>query len=188
MSISRKAGVTAGGVLGSALVSCAVFVIGATMEPARAEQPATTLATLLDKAEIQDMLVDYYGHLGGGGGSFGAYYVPDGILDVNGIVAQGQQPIEDLYKKIAAGSPPHKGAFRMLLTNTKIAVNGTTASADMIWTGINSDTPESLPQFVEQGREHDELVKQNGHWLFKHRYISSDAGLQPMFEKTYKKR
>jgi SnoaL-like domain len=188
MLSSRKAGVSAGGFLGSVLVSCAAFVMATTAEPARAEQPATTLATLLDKAQIQDMLVDYYGHLGGGGGSFGSFYVPDGILDVNGLVAQGQQPIEDLYKKIAAGSPPHKGAFRMLLTNPKIVVNGATATADVIWTGINSDTPESIPQFVEQGREHDELVKQNGHWLFKHRYISSDGGLQPMFEKTYKKR
>ncbi len=188
MLISRKAGTGAGGLLGSLFVSCAAVVAAMTAGPARSEQPATTLATLLDKAQIQDMLVDYYGHLGGGGGSFGAYYVADGILDVNGIIAQGQQPIEDLYKKIAAGSPPHKGAFRMLLTNPKIVVNGATATADVIWTGINSDTPASIPRFVEQGREHDELVKQDGHWLFKHRYITSDGGLQPMFEKTFKNR
>jgi len=42
--------------------------------------------------------------------------------------------------------------------------------------------------FVEQGREHDELVKRKGHWYFKHRVITSDGGLQPMFEKLYKAR
>ena len=156
--------------------------------PAVAEQPVTTLATLLDRAQIEDLLVDYYGHLGGGGGDFGAFYVADGVLDVNGLIAQGRAPIEALYKKIAEGTPPRKGAFRMLLTNPRIVVNGDTATADVIWTGVNSETVSATPQFVEQGREHDELVKRNGHWYFKHRIITSDGGLPPMFEKTYKKR
>ncbi len=33
--------------------------------PALAEHPIATLATLLDKAQIEDLLVDYYAHLGG---------------------------------------------------------------------------------------------------------------------------
>jgi hypothetical protein len=171
------------------LASAAALVLEAgAIEPARAEQPATTLATLLDKAQIQDMIVDYYSELGASSNNFGAFYVEDGVLDVNGMVAQGQKPIEDLYRKIGAGSPHLPGAFRMLLTNLKVAVNGETATADMIWTGVNSASPTSTPQFVEQGREHDELVKRNGHWLFKHRVITSDGGLQPMFLNTYKKR
>ena len=156
--------------------------------PAVAEQPVTTLATLLDRSQIEDLLVDYYGHLGSGGGDFGAFYVADGVLDVNGLIAQGQAPIEALYKKIAAGAPPRKGTFRMLLTNPRIVVSGDTATADVIWTGVNSETVSATPQFVEQGREHDELVKRNGHWYFKHRIITSDGGLPPLFEKTYKKR
>ncbi len=44
------------------------------------------------------------------------------------------------------------------------------------------------PRFVEQGREHDDLVKSNGQWLIKHRTIISDSGLTSMFEKTYTKR
>lgn len=168
----------------------AAVLVAATLVgvPAFAEQPATTLQTLLDKMQIQDMLVDYYGRLGRGNSEFGSFYLSDGVLDVNGITAQGEKPIDDLYKKIGAGSPRREGTSHMLLTNSKIVVNGNTATADMIWTGINSPTPESIPQFFEQGREHDELVKRDGHWYFKLRVISSDAGLQPMFEKTYKKR
>jgi hypothetical protein len=155
---------------------------------AQAEQPATTLTTLLDKAQIQDLLVDYYGQLGAGRDDFGAYYVEEGVLDVNGLVAQGKKPIEELYKKTAEGTPRRPGAFRMLLTNVKIVVNGSTATADSIWTGINSKTASAVPEFIEQGREHDELVKKDGRWYFKHRVITSDGGLPAMFEKSYKKR
>jgi hypothetical protein len=107
---------------------------------------------------------------------------------VNGIVAQGKQPIEDLYAKLAQQSPQPQGTFRMLLTNPKVVVNGDTATADVIWTGIISETVKATPRFVEQGREHDELVKRDGHWYFKHRIITSDGGLTAMFEKTYKVR
>jgi hypothetical protein len=76
----------------------------------------------------------------------------------------------------------------MLLTNPHIVVNGDTATADVIWTGINDESLAAAPRFVEQGREHDELVKNHGHWYFKHRIITSDAGLQPMFKDLYKER
>ena len=166
----------------------AALMLGASTQPALAEYPVTTVATLLDRAQIEDMLVDYYAQLGAGHHDFGAFYIPDGALDVNGVVAKGKKPIEDLYAKLAQESPMPKGTFRMLLTNPKVVVNGDTATADVIWTGINSPTVKSAPQFVEQGREHDELVKRDGHWYFKLRVITSDGGLPAMFEKTYKKR
>jgi ketosteroid isomerase-like protein len=163
-------------------------VVGSACLPAIAEQPATTLQTLLDKAQIQDLLVDYYGGLGSGKDDFGAFYVDDGVLDVNGQVAQGKDAIAKLYKDTARGTPPRKGAFRMLLNNPKVVVNGDSATADVIWTGVISETVKAIPQFAEQGREHDELVKRNGRWYFKHRIITSDGGLPDMFEKSYKQR
>ena len=174
--------------LGSFLLASTTLMLAASVMPAAAEQPATTLSTLLDKAQINDMLVDYYSQLGAGRHDFGAFYVDDGVLDVNGIVAQGQKAIEDLYKKSAAGSPPRAGKFNMLLSNLKIAVNGDSATADVVWTGVNSESVKAAPQFIEQGREHDELVKRGGRWYFKRRVITSDGGLPPMYEKTYKKR
>lgn len=166
----------------------AALIITASAAPAIAEHPARTLETLLDRAQIEDLLVDYYTQLGTGGHSFSDYYVEDSTLDVNGLVAKGKKGIEDLYKQAGEDSPAQKGTFRMLLTNLKIVVNGSTATADIIWTGVNSETVKSVPQFVEQGREHDELVKRNGKWYFKHRVITSDGGLTGIFEKTYKPR
>ncbi len=170
------------------LLMSAFLMLSASVMPAEAQNPSTTLNTLLDRAQIEDLLVDYYAQLGSGGHNFAAFYVQDGILDVNGIVAQGQKGIEDLYKKVAAGSPARKGTFRMILTNLKIVVNGNAATADVIWTGINSETVHATPQLVEQGREHDELVKRDGRWLIKHRVITADGGMPPMYDKTYKKR
>ena len=170
------------------LLAAATLVMAASAMPAVAEYPATTLSTLLDRVQIEDMLVDYYAQLGAGRNDFGAFYVGDGVLDVNGIVAQGKKAIEDLYKKTAEGTPPRRGTFRMLLTNLKIAVNGQSATADVLWTGVNSETPKSAPQLIEQGREHDELVKRDGRWYFNRRVITSDGGLPAMFEKTYKQR
>jgi hypothetical protein len=155
---------------------------------AMAESPPTTLATLIDRAQIEDLLVDYYGQLGGADRDLGAYYVEDGVLDVNGIVSRGKGPIEDLYKRLTQEAPRQPGKFRMLLTNPKIVVKGDTATADVIWTGIRSENPKATPKFVEQGREHDELVKRGGRWYFKYRVITSDGGMPPMFEKTYKER
>ena len=170
------------------LLALAILMLDVSAMPAAAEYPATTLSTLLDRAQIEDMLVDYYAKLGTGGSNFSAFYVEDAVLDVNGLVAKGKKPIEDLYKMAAEESPARKGTFRMLLTNLKIVVDGTSATADVIWTGINSETVKAVPQFVEQGREHDELLKRDGRWYFKRRVITSDGGLTGIFAKTYKPR
>ncbi len=101
-------------------------------------------------------------------------------------MAQGEKAIEELYRKVGAGTPKRAGTFRMLLTNVKVVVNGDTATADSLWTGINNETLTMAPRFIEQGTEHDELVKRSGKWLFRHRVITSDGGMQEMFLSTRK--
>jgi hypothetical protein len=170
------------------LIALVAGLLSGQVPPAIAEQPPMTVATLIDRAQIEDLLVNYYSHLGTGGGDFGDFYVADGILDVNGLVAKGQQAIKELYQQVRQGTPRRPGTFRMLLTNPHIVVTGEAATADVIWTGVNSASVNSLPQIVEQGREHDELVKRDGRWYFKRRVITSDGGLPAMFEKTYQRR
>ena len=170
------------------LLTALTLMLAASAVPAAAQRPAATLQTLLDRAQIEDLLVDYYGQLGTGGHGFSDYYVEDSILDVNGIIGKGKQGIEDLYKKVAAGSPSHAGAIHMLLTNVKIVVKDDTATADVIWTGVSSETVKAVPQVFEQGREHDELVKRNGQWYFQHRVITADGGMPAMYDKTYTQR
>ena len=170
------------------LIALVAALLSAQVGPALAQQPPMTITTLMDRAQIEDLLVDYYSHLGTGGGDFGDFYVADGILDVNGLIAKGQQGIKELYEKVRHETPRRPGTFRMLLTNPHIVVTSDAATADVIWTGVNSASVNSMPQIVEQGREHDELVKRDGRWYFKRRVITTDGGLPAMFEKTYQKR
>ena len=44
------------------------------------------------------------------------------------------------------------------------------------------------PRLYEQGREDTELVKVDGRWLIKRRYISSDSGAPDRFDETYEYR
>jgi uncharacterized protein (TIGR02246 family) len=175
------------------LVLPALALLASACAP-RSEAPPSegtwTPTTLADRAMIEDLLVDYYAQLGSGRHDFGAFFEPDGVIDVNGTVAQGQEAIEEVYRKAAEANPPQPGVFRMVLTNLRVTVNGDTATADAIWTGIHSADVYSTPQLVEQGRESDQLVKRDGRWYFKHRVITSDGGLDPdsFFARTYQPR
>ncbi len=86
------------------------------------------------------------------------------------------------------GAPHRPGTFRMLLTNLKIPSNGSTAPADVPWSGGKSKAVSAVAEFIAQGREHDEPAKRDGHGYFKHRRITSDAGLPAMFRSAYPQR
>jgi hypothetical protein len=160
---------------------------------APAQHQMVTMETLLDRIYIQDLLTLYYDDLSRGAGhALADYFTEDAVLDVDGTVATGHAEIAALY-----GRPPEQDARRepgptgpvrrgqMLLTNPIIEVNGDTATAHVIWTGVLNEGIGTVPSLYEQGREFTELVKRDGKWLIKHRYISSDSGLPDRFDETY---
>jgi len=167
---------------GGALAAFAVALV--TAPPALSQDRPITLSTLIDRAQIEDMLVDYYQALSAGGTHFDSFYTDDATVDVNGIVKHGKGPIDDLYKTI----PKSKGTVHVLLTNPKIVVDGNSATADVIWTEVYSESHGAVPHIVEQGREHDELVKQGDRWYLKKRMVTNDGGLPASLEKYYKAR
>jgi len=153
--------------------------------PAMAQPaPQTTMQTLLDRIQIEDLVTSYYSHLGGGTG-FADYYVPDAVFDVNGKVYKGQEAIERAYKELGATSPIPRGTFHMLLTNPQIQVTGDTAVASFLWTGILNEAVKAPPRFIEQGREYDVLVRRNGQWRISKRTVIADSGLPDFFDATY---
>lgn len=163
----------------------AAFAVALAAAPAALTQHRPiTLSALIDRAQIEDMLVEYYEELSAGSAHFDSYYTDDAVLDVNGIVKRGKGPIDDLYKTI----PKSKGTVHVLLTNPKIDVDGDSATAEVIWTEVYSETHGAPPQILEQGREHDELVKRNGRWYLKKRVVTNDGGLPAALEKYYKVR
>jgi hypothetical protein len=164
----------------------------ALASPALAHAPRTTAANLLDRVQIEDLLVDYYQPLGGGGQEdLASFFTDDGVIDVNGRVYSGRAGVAQAYRDAGAangGNPTFKGRFNMLMNNPRIEVHGDTATADVIWTGVVSTTPSDQPHFAEQGKEHDDLVKVKGEWLIRKRIITSTGGLAPFYQPTYQDR
>ena len=170
----------------------AAALAAALASPALAHAPRTTQANLLDRIQIEDLLVDYYQPLGGGKQEdLASFFTDDGVIDVNGRVYSGHKGITQAYKDAGSannGNAAFKGKFLMLMNNPRIEIHGNTATADVVWTGIVSTTPKDQPHLAEQGKEHDDLVKVKGEWMIKKRIITSTGGLAPFFQATYKDR
>jgi hypothetical protein len=162
-----------------------VVAVLAAAAPAAFAQ--TTQQNLLDRVQIEDLLVNYYSVFGGANEDISQYFAEDGVLDINGRIFQGKGNVQKAYGN-AGATPLARGKFHMLMSNPRIVVTGDTATADLIWTGIMSDNVKAPPRFIEQGREHDEFAKVGGRWLLKKRVITSDGGLPDSYDKTYRDR
>ena len=80
-----------------------------------------------------------------------------------------------------------KGVGETLYTNLDIDLQGDKAVVNMIWLTIGSELLTSPPRVTEYGTEQDELVKQDGRWLFKNRIIRSEGGMPEASLETYPK-
>jgi ketosteroid isomerase-like protein len=157
---------------------------------ANAADKIVTQKTLLDRIQIEDMIVKYYVDMSAGKShDLTRYYTEDAVLDVNGLISKGKEAIEKLYAGLGGGgeAPAFKGAMHMLLNNAIINVDGNSATAWFVWTGYINDDIKKSPRALEQGTEYDELIKVKGQWFIKKRYITADSGLSGDWP-TYKPR
>jgi ketosteroid isomerase-like protein len=147
---------------------------------------------LMDRIAIEDMVTRYYANFGkqDSADDFGAFYTEDAVFDVNGVVAQGREAIEGFYTDTGDDeeAPSRQGTFHMMISNPVIDVNGDTATAEFMWTGVMNTAIGERPQLWEQGREYDLLVKQDGQWRIKKRTVIADSGLPDRYKATYQPR
>lgn len=174
-----------------AVIVTTVMLLMSVAQPVLAQQ--VTMETMLDRIQIEDLLTRYYNDLSQGKAhELSEYFTEDALLDVDGTVARGQAEIAGLYQRPEPdpNAPPAepRGRGHMLLTNPIIEINGNTATVHVIWTGVMNQGIGKLPYIFEQGREDDELVKQNGKWLIKRRYITADGRMPNRFDANYKQR
>ena len=176
-------------VFSCAAVAAVAILLLMTPILAIAEDKIVTQETLLDRIQIEDLLIRYYVDLTSGSGhDLAQYYTEDAVLDVNGMISKGREAIQKLYEGVGDGEANLGGRVHMLLNNPIISVNGDTATAWCIWTGVMNDDIKKPPRLLEQGREYDELVKRDARWYIKKRYITADSGLPAIWEDTYKPR
>jgi len=146
--------------------------------------------TLLDQIRIQDMMVRYYADFGKASGEkMARHYTEDGVLDVNNMVFTGHDEIEKIYSTSGEETGEvFKGTVHTLVTNMIIDVDDDEATCWLIYTKVLNESIEKPPQFLEQGRDYTKLVKRDGRWLIKHRWVTSDGGTPKYWRQKYIKR
>ena len=178
------------GIIRAFAVAAAILLVSFA-QPLAAQQ--VTMETLLDRIQVEDLLTRYYYDLSQSKAhELSEFFAEDALLDVDGTVARGRAEIARLYQSPEPAAkqpaPAPNRRMHMLLTNPIIEIKGNTATAHVIWTGVMNEGIGKLPEVVEQGREDTELVKQNGKWLIKRRYISTDGRMPNQFDKYFKPR
>jgi ketosteroid isomerase-like protein len=175
-----------GGIAAGALVGPHVPGLAAS-----SDAPGTASA-LADRIAIEDMVTRYYANFGkqDAADDFGAFYTEDAVFDVNGIVSKGRKAIEGFYTESGNedDAPARLGTFHMMISNPVIDVNGDTATAEFMWTGVMNGAIQQRPELFEQGREYDLLVRQDGQWRIKKRTVIADSGLPDRYMATYQPR
>ncbi len=163
------------GLLGTIGLVCAMICC---TSPALAQStPEITTQTLIDRAKIEDMLTRYMTELGHSTiESYVSFYADDAELIMGGRSVKGRKAIFDSYTTMRAAAGPMRAqafAFNTLLSNPLITVRGDTATVQLTYTEVITDTQQSPPRLLVQGREYDELARVNGQWLFKKRQVVS---------------
>ena len=167
-------------------ISTLIILFLAITMPAVAEDKIVTQETLLDRIQIEDMLIRYYVDISSGSGhNLAKNFTGDAVFDVNGMIATGREAIAKMYGGLDEENAHVGNRLHMLLNNPIINVDGNTATVWAIWTGVLNKNMTEPPVMVDQGREYSELVKLDGRWLFKKRYITSDSNLPPVWKNTY---
>jgi hypothetical protein len=145
----------------------------ALLPPANAAEGMTTPNTLLDRIQIEDMMIEYYWAFSAKEGhDIKKYWAEDGEFNVGDHVVKGWAAIAAEYtpRETATKDDPK---FVMLLGNPMIRVTGDTAVMDAIFTGYTSTDPTKAPIPSEQGTDHVEFVKIAGQWKIKKRELGT---------------
>lgn len=153
------------------------------------DKPVTD-QVLLDRLRIQDLMTRYYDDLGKApGDKMASHFTEDGVLDVNNFVFTGRKEIEEIYNTTGEETGEvYEGTVNTLVTNFIIDVDGDEATCWLLYTNVMNDSIEAPPRYLEQGRDYTLLVKRDGRWLIKHRYITSDGGAPEYWRQNYVKR
>lgn len=132
-----------------------------------------TAQTLIDRAQIQELITRYYYNFGRRHPeSFTDFYAADAELILGNTHFKGRAGIEKAYGGGGANRPTQRPyAFNVTISNPLIVVHGDTATSQLIFTEFLIEKQGDAPRVREQGREYATFVKVNGQWRYKTRDI-----------------
>ncbi len=105
-------------------------------------------------------------------------FTQDGVLDYGSGDVKGRQAIKDVIAKMPNPAPTaglRPAAARHNISNSVIKVDGDKAFGRSYWFHYSNDNPQRKGVFDGFGHYEDELVKNNGKWLFTKRKIYNEG-------------
>jgi hypothetical protein len=152
----------------------------ASTPSARAQD--VTAKTLLDRAQIQDLITRYYYNFGKENPeNFSDFYADDAELILGTTHFKGKDGIAKAYapRSAAAGSgpPPKAYSFNVTINNPLILVHGDAATSQLIFTEYRIEKQGDPLRVTTQGREYATFIKVHGQWRYKTRQIK--GGTEP---------
>jgi hypothetical protein len=138
-----------------------------------------TAKTLVDRAQIQDLITHYYYNFGKESReSFPDFYADDAELILGTTHYKGKDGIAKAYAPRPGGSPAQNAySFNVTISNPLIVVHGDKATSQLIFTEFLMDKQGDVPHIRTQGREYATFVKIKGQWRYKTRQIM--GGMKP---------
>jgi len=144
----------------------------------------TTFASYADdRAEIENLSARYMVAVDAGDiETVMATWAEDGVLDWVGGVEHGAAAIRKAMSNFGGGrrtTIPDGATSRPRthhhILNHVIDVTGNTAKTTAYWFALTNNTPQKDVQLLYFGHYEDELIKVNGHWLFKSRKVYNES-------------
>jgi uncharacterized protein (TIGR02246 family) len=150
------------------------FLLSAAQQASPDATVAARLQRLEDKAEIEQLLLDYGRHLDNRDfAAYGRLFSKDGEwVGGFGTASGGPAGIKAFMEK-AMGTAPNTAKNYHLLTNFVITVTGNTATAWSRWAFVVPGA--SGATIAQAGRYDDTLVREDGRWRIKRRVASNDT-------------
>jgi ketosteroid isomerase-like protein len=145
---------------------------------------ASVLASYADdRAEIENLSNRYMVAVDAGDiETVMSTWADDGVLEWVGGVENGKVAIRKAMSNFGGARAVNipEGATsrprtRHQIINHVIDVNGNTAKTTAYWFAFTNNTPQHDVQLLYFGHYEDDLVKQNGHWLFKRRHVYNES-------------
>ena len=163
---------------GAGVLGVSFCLLLASAPAARAED--VTAKTLVDRAQVQDLVTRYYYNFGKEKPeNFSDFYADDAELILGATHYKGKDGIAKAYSRSGGSSPaPAKPySFMVTISNPLIIVHGNSATSQVIFTEFLIDKQGEAPHIRTQGREYATFVKVNGQWRYKTRQIK--GGTEP---------
>jgi ketosteroid isomerase-like protein len=136
-----------------------------------------------DRAEIENLSNRYMIAVDAGDiETVMATWADDGVLDWVGGVERGKAAIRKAMSNFGGArhvdipeSATSRPRTHHHILNHVIDVSGNTAKTIAYWFALTNNTPQKDVQLLYFGHYEDELVKVNGHWLFKKRKVYNES-------------